>query len=153
MTPRIVHFYFFRFRLILREIRHFVFCIGLYTTDRSAISLRVAAKTRSKKGIESDPPPTVEREEKMIKWRLPMRYICNLFAKQIRTLLPWPICRSIDLMLIITPLKPNTRTLSRPIPTRHIRENGVKRNRPRRLQLLPFTRFHGHYAGYLADKR
>ena len=54
--------------------------------------------------------------------------------KQTPTLLSWPICLSIDLMLIITPLKPKTRTLLRPIPTRCIRGNGVKRNR--RLQLL-----------------
>ena len=69
-----------------------------------------------------------------------MRYIRNLVAIQTRTLLPWPICRSIDLMLIITQLKPNTRTLSRPIQTRQLGGNGVKRNRRRRLQLLPFTR-------------
>ena len=51
MTSRIVHSYFFRFRLIRREIRHFVFRIGSYETDkacRSDISLRVAAKTRTK---------------------------------------------------------------------------------------------------------
>ena len=33
---------------------------------------------------------------------------------------------STDLMLIITPLKPNTRTLSQPIPTRYLSGNGVK---------------------------
>ena len=62
MTSRIVHSYFFRFRLIRREIRHFVFSIGSYETpwpqrhlfnktvetDRSAICLRVAANTRTK---------------------------------------------------------------------------------------------------------
>ena len=47
MTSRIVQFYFFLFRLILREILHFVFRIGLYKTDRSAISLRIASKTRT----------------------------------------------------------------------------------------------------------
>ena len=51
VTSRIVHFYFFRFRLIRREIRHFVFRIGSYETDKvysSAISLGVVAKTRTK---------------------------------------------------------------------------------------------------------
>ena len=47
----------------------------------------------------------------------PMRYICTLFATQTPTLLPCPIiCTSINLMLIITPLKLNARTLSEPIP-------------------------------------
>ena len=69
---------------------------------------------------------------------LPMWYICDLFAKQTPTLLSWPIYISINLMLIITPLKPNTRTIRRPIPTCHLGGNGVKRNR--QLQLLPFTR-------------
>ena len=69
-----------------------------------------------------------------------MRSIRNLFAIQTRALLPWPIGRSIDLMLIITPLKPKTRTLSRPMPTRQLTWNGVKRNRRPRLQLLPVTR-------------
>ena len=40
----------------------------------------------------------------------------DLFVKQTPTLLLWPICILMDLILIITPLKPNTRTLSRPIP-------------------------------------
>ena len=65
-----------------------------------------------------------------------MRYIRNLFAIQTRALLVWPICRSIDLMLISTPLKPNTRTLSRPntdAPGR-LGGNWLKRNR-RQLQL------------------
>ena len=51
VTSRIVHSYFFRFRLVSREIRHFVFRIGSYETDKacsSAISLGVAAKTRTK---------------------------------------------------------------------------------------------------------
>ena len=58
MTSGIVHFYFFRFRHIIRQFRHFLFLIGLYKTDHSTISLRVAAKTRTK---PTDPPPTVER--------------------------------------------------------------------------------------------
>ena len=58
MTFWIVHFYFLRFRHTIRQFRHFVFRIGLYKTDRSAISLHVAAKTRTK---PTDPPPTVER--------------------------------------------------------------------------------------------
>ena len=52
MTPRIVHFYFLRFRHIIRQFRHFVFRIGSYETDKaysSAISLGVAAKTRTKR--------------------------------------------------------------------------------------------------------
>ena len=65
-------------------------------------------------------------------------YIFVISEKQTPTLLSWLICISINLMLIITPLKPNTRTLSRPIPTRHLGGNGVKRNR--RLQFLPFMR-------------
>ena len=61
MTSRIVHSYFFRFRLIRREIRHFVFRIGSYETGKacsSAISLRVAAKTRTK---PTGAPSTVYR--------------------------------------------------------------------------------------------
>ena len=61
MTSRIVHFYFSGFRLIRREIRHFVFCIGSYETDKaysSAISLGVAAKTRTK---PTGAPPIVKR--------------------------------------------------------------------------------------------
>ena len=61
MTFRIVHSYFFRFRLIRREIRHFVFRIGFYHTNKvcsSAIPLRVAAKTRTK---PTGAPSTVYR--------------------------------------------------------------------------------------------
>ena len=47
-----------------------------------------------------------------------IRYIRDLFAEQTRTLLSWPISLSIDLMHFITPLGANTKTLSRPIPTR-----------------------------------
>ena len=54
MAPGIVHFYFFRFQHIIWEIQHFVFHIGSYETDRSAISLNVAAKTRTKP-IEAPP--------------------------------------------------------------------------------------------------
>ena len=43
-----------------------------------------------------------------------IRYIRDLFAIQAPTLLSWPICISMDLMLIITPLETNARTLSRP---------------------------------------
>ena len=61
VTSQIVHFYFFRFRLIRREIQHFIFCIGSYETDKaysSAISLGVATKTRTKRtGV----PPLVKR--------------------------------------------------------------------------------------------
>ena len=67
-----------------------------------------------------------------------MRYIRDLFPKQTPTLLSWPICISINLMIIITPLTPNTKTISRPIPTRHLGGNGVRRTR--RVQLLPFMR-------------
>ena len=52
-------------------------------------------------------------------------------------MLSWPVCTSIDLMLIITLLKPNTRTLSQPntdAPGR-LGGNGLKQNR-RQLQLL-----------------
>ena len=57
MTSRIVHSYFFRFRLIRPENRHFVFRIG-YETDKacnSAISLGVAAKTRTKRKLTAAP--------------------------------------------------------------------------------------------------
>ena len=47
-----------------------------------------------------------------------IRYIRDLFAKQTPTLPSWQICTSMDLMLIITPLETNTRTLSRQKPTR-----------------------------------
>ena len=56
MTSRIVHSYFSRFRHIIRQFRHFVFRISSYETDKacsSAISLRVAAKTRTKEGDRS----------------------------------------------------------------------------------------------------
>ena len=57
-----------------------------------------------------------------------IRYICDLFAKQTPTLLSWPICTSMDLMLIITPLETNARTL---ITTKYRRlgGNGLERNR------------------------
>ena len=61
MTSRIVHFYFLRFGHIIRQFRHFVFRIGSYETDKaysSAISLRVAAKTRTK---PTGAPPIVKR--------------------------------------------------------------------------------------------
>ena len=99
--------------------RHFLKRSGKnqnYTkTDRSAISLRVAAKTRTK---PTGAPSTVYRTN-MPRWRIAdsIRYIRDLLAKQNPTLLSWPICLSIDLMLIITPLGGNTKTLSRPIPT------------------------------------
>ena len=86
-----------------------------YETDRSAISLRVPANTRTK---PTDPPPRGKLGKKMSKWRLPIRYICDLFVKQTPTLLSWPICTSMDWMLIITPRKRKTKTLSGPIPTR-----------------------------------
>ena len=70
----------------------------------------------------------------MSKWRLLMQYISDIFRKQTTTLLSWPICTSIDLMLIITSLKQNhynyITTNTKPTP----RWNGMKRNR--RLQLL-----------------
>ena len=44
-----------------------------------------------------------------------IRYIRDLLARQTPTLPSWPICTSMDLMLIITPLETNARTL---IPTR-----------------------------------
>ena len=163
MTSRIVHFYFLRFRLIRREIRHFVFRIGSYETprpqrhlfnktvdtdrsaiclrvaantrtkptDRSAISLRVAAKTRTK---PTGAPPIVKRTNMTLTMAADsIRYIRDLFARQTPTLPSWPICSSMDLMLIITPLEPNARTLSRPIP-RHdapgsLGGNGLERNR------------------------
>ena len=49
------------------------------------------------------------------------------FAKQSPKPLSGPIYITIDLMLIITPLKPNTRTTSRPILTCHLVENWGKR--------------------------
>ena len=100
--------------------RHFLKRSGKdqnYTkTDRSAISLRVAAKTRTK---PTGAPSTVYRTN-MPRWRIAdsIRYIRDLLAKQNPTLLSWPICLSIDLMHFITPLGGNTKTLSRPIPTR-----------------------------------
>ena len=114
MRSRIVHFYFSRFQHIIRQFRHFVFRIGSYETDRSAICLRVAAKTRT-----TDRPAIYRLADKHAANHgvLPMRYIRNLFAKQTPTLLLWPICISMYLMLIITPLRTNTKTLSRPIPT------------------------------------
>ena len=63
------------------------------------------------------------------------------FAKQTPTLLSWLICLSINLMLIITLLKTNTKTLSPPILSVRRDDagaesgNGLKRNR-RQLQLL-----------------
>ena len=138
MTSRIVHFYFFRFRLIRREIRHFVFRSGSYETDkayRSAISLRVSAKIRTK---PTGWPPNAKRTNMTLTMAADsIRYFRDLFAIQTPTLLSWPICLPIDLMLIITPLETNARTLSRPNtdePGRHS-GNGLERNR-RQLQLL-----------------
>ena len=67
-----------------------------------------------------------------------IRYIRYLFAKQNPTLLSWPICTSMDLMLIITPLETNARTLittkyRRALPPRWER---VGTKPPARLQLL-----------------
>ena len=112
-------FLLFSISTLDRQFRHFLFRIGSYETDHSAISLRVAAKTKTKKRIATDLPPRGKREKKMPKWRLPKRNTRNHFAKQTRALLSWPICLSIDLMLIITLLETNTKTLSRPIPTAH----------------------------------
>ena len=115
MTFRIVHSYFLRFRHIIRQFRHFVFRIDSYETGRSAISLRVAAKTRTK---PTGPPPTVYRTNMPLTMAYcrfdSIRYIRDVFARQTPTLLSWPICTSIYLMLCITPLETNTRTLSRP---------------------------------------
>ena len=62
-----------------------------------------------------------------------MQYIRNLFAKQTPTLLSWPICLPMDLMLIITPLekKPRLKLYRDQIPTAlgRLRGNGLKRNR------------------------
>ena len=67
-----------------------------------------------------------------------IRYIRDLFAKQTPTLLSWPICTSMDLMLIIKPLETNARTLittkyRRALPPR-LERVGTKP--PARLQLL-----------------
>ena len=67
-----------------------------------------------------------------------IRYIRDLFAIQTPTLLSWPICLSIDLMLIITPLETNARTL---ITTKYRRAlppqwERVGTKPPARLQLL-----------------
>ena len=67
-----------------------------------------------------------------------IRYIRDLFAKQTPTLLSWPICTSMNLMLIITPLETNARTLittkyRRALPPRWER---VGTKPPARLQLL-----------------
>ena len=67
-----------------------------------------------------------------------IRYIRYIFAKQTPTLLSWPICTSMDLMLIITPLETNARTLittkyRRALPPRWER---VGTKPPARLQLL-----------------
>ena len=67
-----------------------------------------------------------------------IRYIRDLFAKQTPTLLSWPICTSMDLMLIITPLETNARTL---ITTKYRRARPPRWERvgtksPARLQLL-----------------
>ena len=67
-----------------------------------------------------------------------IRYIRDLFAKQTPTLLSWPICTSMDLMLIITPLETNARTL---ITTKYRRAGPPRWERvgtkpPARLQLL-----------------
>ena len=63
-------------------------------------------------------------------------YIRDLFARQTPTLLSWPICTSMDLMLIITPLETNTRTLSRPNTDAPVRlgGNGLERNRRQLLR-------------------
>ena len=137
MTSRIVHSYFSRIRHIIRQFRHFVFRIGSYETDKacnSAISLRVAAKTRTK---PTGAPSTVYRTN-MPRVADSMRYFRDLFAKQTPTLLSWPTCTSMDLMLIITPLETNARTL---ITTKYRRAlppqwERVGTKPPARLQLL-----------------
>ena len=57
--------------------------------------------------MATDTPSRGKRTKKMTKWRLTIQYIRCLFAKQTPTLLSWPICLSIDFMLIITPLGKN----------------------------------------------
>ena len=66
------------------------------------------------------------------------RYIRDLFANETPTLLSWPICTSMELMLINTPLETNARTLittkyRRALPPRWER---VGTKPPARLQLL-----------------
>ena len=87
--------------------------------------LRIAAKSRNK---PTYPPPGVERGEKMTKWQLPKRYIRNAN--------PLHCSHGSHLMLIITPLKPNTRTLSRPIPRHDMPPRGNRLKGNRQLQLL-----------------
>ena len=137
MTSRIVHSYFFRFRLIRREIRHFVFRIGLYETDkacRSAIPLRVVEKTRTK---PTSAPSTVYRTN-MPRVADSMRYIRNLLQNK-----PLHSSHGRYAYLLIWCLSlrrsktKNPRTLSRPNTDAPVRlgGNGLERNR-RQLQLL-----------------
>ena len=126
MRSRIVHFYFSRFRHIIRQFRHFVFRIGSCETGRSDISLRVAAKTRTK---PTGAPSTVYRTNMtlaMASCRSDI-FVMSSRTKQTPTLLSWPICTSITFICIITPLKPNARTL-RPIPTSPAATVGTGRN-------------------------
>ena len=138
ITSGIVHSYFLRFRFILREIPHFVFRIGSYEMDRSAISLSVAAKTRTKELITTDLPPSVK--EANTTHRLPnaMRVIRVIFEEQTPTLLSWPIY---ILFNLITPYKRYTRTVSGPIPTRPAASVQTGCNRAGGLQLLREDRF------------
>ena len=57
-----------------------------------------------------------------------------IYSSSLQETNPYTLIMADMHMLIITPLKPNTSTLSRPIPTRHLGGNGVKQNC--RLQLL-----------------
>ena len=84
MTSRIVHFYFLRFRHIIRQFRHFVFRIGSYETDHSAISLGVAAKTRTK---PTGAPPFLIRINMTQVSALHAKY-ADIFEEQ-TTMLSW----------------------------------------------------------------
>ena len=117
MSPRIVHFYFFRFWLIYRQFRHFVFRIGSYETDRSAICLRIAAKTRTK---PTGPPSTVYRtnmDSCVIKVLAIHHNYADIFEKETTKLLSWRIYISIDFMVTTTLL---SRTTGR--PKRHLKK-------------------------------
>ena len=131
---RIVHYYFLRFRLILREIQHFVFRIGLYKTACSAISLRVAAKTRTK---PTYPPSTVERTNMTL---TVASCRCDIFVISSRYK-PIHSChgRYADRLIWCLSLCRSNQTLELYRDqywdtTRHLGGNGAKGNR--RLQLI-----------------
>ena len=135
MTSRIVHSYFSRFRHIIRQFRHFVFRIGSYRTDRacnSAISLRVAAKTRTK---PTGAPSTVYRTN------MPLTMACcrydSIYSRSLREINPYTALMAdmhidgFDAYYYAARLETDARTLSRPNTDAPVRlgGNGLERNR------------------------